>query len=324
MVLQCSDCKKVFGQNKSLKYHIDNKVCSKSFRCKFCGNFLKTKNSLKTHRSQYCKMNPKSKNYDINYNELTNNNNDNEINEVKEDELENKKVLPNDCAFISKEELFSLIVKMQEERDKMKEEMQKQVQEEIKKLRSELITTNVNNGKINNSKNKIINNQININNNNQVTNNQTINIVGFGKEDLSKLSKNEVFRCLKSGLCFPTEMTIYVNFNKDFPENHNIQLSNVRDSNIKFYDGEDWNTILYDDFYDNMVERQMTYVNEIKENKDVVYERLPPITKKILEKIEDLENIDANKYKKIKQKFRNRIIDKRGLVAKTQKMMLKS
>lgn len=323
MVIKCSHCAKVFKQTKALNYHIEKAVCMKEFKCELCGKTLKTQNSLNSHKTQFCKMNPKKrgrkkvdkqKDYAI-----EEDNCDNKEEQEQEQEREIREFVP-----ISREELFNIIRKMQEERDQMKKEMEEKMkrnmEEQIKKLRSELTTTNVNNGEINNNNNKTINNnnQININ---QINNNQTINIVGFGKEDTSKLNKNEVFRCLKSGLCYPTEMTIYVNFNKDFPENHNIRLSNVRDSNIKYYDGEDWNTIQYDDFYDNMVERQMLYVSQIKENKDIVYERLPPITKKILEKIEDLENIDAGKYKQIKQKFRNKIIDKRDLVAKTQKMI---
>ena len=73
--------------------------------------------------------------------------------------------------------------------------------------------------------NEIINNDQTINEtiNNQINNNQTI-IIGFGKEDFTKLDPVEVFKCLKAGFNYPTEFVMYVNFNKDLPENHNIHI----------------------------------------------------------------------------------------------------
>lgn len=305
MAYECPTCNKFFTQSKSLAYHIKCKACLKDYKCPWCNKPSKTKASLRSHKSQFCKMNPKRRPAGIIEDELVVNNN------VQDESREHQ--------IISREDLFNIILMMKQQQEEMQQK-QEQMEAQIKNLskvnNTKVKNSNVNNGSVNNG---IVNNSVV--NNNQINNNQTINIVGFGKEDMTKLNKNEVFRCLRSGFCYPSEMTIYVNFNKDFPENHNIQLNNVRDNGIKYYDGEDWNTIQYDEFYDNIVERQMTYVSEIKENKDIVYEKLPPAAKVVLDKIEDLETLDPDKYKKIKQKLRNKIIDKRSVVAPTQKML---
>jgi len=186
--------------------------------------------------------------------------------------------------------------------------MQKKIQELEQKTQKQTINSNNNNNNTNNTNT----NSNNVTNNNQ-TINQTINIVGFGKEDISKLDKKEIFRCLKSGFCYPTEMTMYINFNENFPENHNIQIPNVRENNVRYYDGKSWNTVTFNDFYNDMIDQRMGYYQGIKSNGDVIYVKLPSATKAVLEQIDDLENIDSEKHKLIKQKLRNKIIDKRDI-----------
>jgi len=196
--------------------------------------------------------------------------------------------------------------------------LQQKMEKEIKTLRDELTITSSGTNNITNNINKgnIYNGNVTINNTNQ-----TINMVGFGKEDLSKLSRNEIFKCLQAGYYYPTQMTLYVNFNKDFPENHNIQVNNVRDSNIRFYDGENWNTIRCEDFFDDLVVHRLDYVNKMKETNDIIYTKLKDCYKDALNNIDKLET-NSEKYKEMKQHFRNKIIDKRNIVVNTQKKLI--
>lgn len=314
MPLECSNCKQVFKQSKNLTSHLKNKVCFKDFKCEFCGKFFKTKDSVKSHKSQSCKMNSKKKNKlskkaeSLNVPQVINNNDEKKELQVKED------VKNESLCYISKEELNNIISEMQER-------MQNQMQEELKKLRSELTLANVNNGEItNNTQNNQITNNTQIINNN---NNQTINIVAFGKENFDNLNKNEVFRCLKGGFRYPIYMTTYVNFNKDFPENHNIQLSNIKNDDFKIFDGTKWISVHNDDFYDDVVDRQMIIVNQLKDTNNEIYKLLPDATKRVLDKIECLEKIDPGKYKELKQELRSKVIENRDVVSRTQKMLKK-
>jgi len=201
-------------------------------------------------------------------------------------------------------------------------EMVRIIQQEIKDLRNKStnstcttkITNNINNNQINNN---LINNGI-INNINQ-----TINIVGFGKEDLTKLDVQEIFKCLKAGYYYPNEMTFHINFNKDYPENHNIQLTNVRDSYIKYFDGMIWKVTSFDDFFENMIDHRMNFVSKIKEKNHTLYSGLNNKIKEVLTNINDLEPTSL-KYKEMKNEFRHKIIEKRPVVAETQKKFIRN
>lgn len=78
MTIKCPDCNRIFKQKNALTYHLKHKVCSKDFKCEFCDKTLKTKNSLYSHKSQFCKMNPKRKNIEIEEQQL----NDDKINKL--------------------------------------------------------------------------------------------------------------------------------------------------------------------------------------------------------------------------------------------------
>lgn len=83
---------------------------------------------------------------------------------------------------ISKRELIKMVLKMRAELE--------EIEKKIQTLRSNVDTTNVNNGNVNNG-------TVNITNNNKTQINNQINIIGFEKEDILKLDRNEIFRCLR-------------------------------------------------------------------------------------------------------------------------------
>ena len=70
--------------------------------------------------------------------------------------------------------------------------------------------------------------------------NNYINIVPFGKEDLTKLTDNECKIILKK--CFNSVPALVekLHFDKDHTENHNIYISNMRDDFVLVYDGKIW------------------------------------------------------------------------------------
>jgi len=102
------------------------------------------------------------------------------------------------------------------------EEMQKKIIELEDKIKISNIT---NNNTTNNNT---------TNNNNGTINN--INIVGFGKEDLSLLTTREKKQILGKGSSGILKLIEKIHFNKNFPQYQNIQITNLRDNYAKIYD----------------------------------------------------------------------------------------
>ena len=91
-------------------------------------------------------------------------------------------------------------------------------------------TDNTNNGSINNG----------IVNNGSINSGNIINIVQFGKEDISKCNLIEMMNIyLKStgGNIF-SNMLKYLNYNPNFPENFNILMSDLARENVKIHNGK--------------------------------------------------------------------------------------
>lgn len=91
--------------------------------------------------------------------------------------------------------------------------------------------TNNNTNNNTNSHNKTINN---------IQNNVQLNISGFGKEDLEKLDIREAMNIyLKStGSNIIPNMLNYINLNKNYPENHNICMTDISREIVKIHNGK--------------------------------------------------------------------------------------
>jgi len=190
-------------------------------------------------------------------------------------------------------------------------------------INNKSITHNNNIDNRSNTTNNINNNTNTVNNSNIVNNNQTINqtinIVGFGQEDHSKLNKSKILKCLTAGRNYPADMTLYVNFNKDFPENHNIQIPNINSGTIVKYDGYKWSTQIFDEFYDEMISTQLDYYENIKEENDIIYQKLNERVKQHIDKAQNLSETDPKFYKLSKKKFKHAMNDNRSIPMTTYK-----
>jgi CTP:phosphocholine cytidylyltransferase-like protein len=85
------------------------------------------------------------------------------------------------------------------------------LQEENKLLKNQLRQSN-----------KIINNTINNINNGTLNNN--IILVGYGKEDMSKIYHKEILKGLQNGFYSTVKLTDTIHFNPKYPEYHNIYI----------------------------------------------------------------------------------------------------
>lgn len=138
-------------------------------------------------------------------------------------------------------EMMSILL----QNEQVKNETLKKAMDEIEQIKKENENLknnypenkNINNGNINNG--TITNTSSNINNG-IIGNGNTINIVQFGKEDLSKLDMVKMMDIyLKStGGNILSNILKYINFNPDYPENFNIMISDLAREIVKIYNGQ--------------------------------------------------------------------------------------
>ena len=112
--------------------------------------------------------------------------------------------------------------------------------EEMNDLKKHIITNNTTNNTTNNSMNNSINNSNNKTTNNIQNNNVQVNINGWGKEDLNKLNILDAMKVyLKStGGNIIANMLKYINLNCNYPENHNICISDLSREIVKMHNGK--------------------------------------------------------------------------------------
>jgi hypothetical protein len=94
------------------------------------------------------------------------------------------------------------------------------------------------------------------NNNNGTINN--INIVGFGKEDLSVLTQREKKHILGKGSSGILKLIEKIHFNKNLPQYQNIQITNLRDNYAKVYD---------EDINDFKISKRTETIHKLMNNK---------------------------------------------------------
>ncbi len=127
---------------------------------------------------------------------------------------------------------------------------------ELEKNNSYLKKTNE---KLQNKVNKIVNKN-KINNTQNITNNTIINnnvkLVNFGLEDLEKIPHSIFIDTVKSqgaGLYNKAIEGIY--FNKDYPENQNIYISDINRGKVMIYKDEKWFLDNWDNIYPILLEK---------------------------------------------------------------------
>lgn len=79
-------------------------------------------------------------------------------------------------------------------------------------------------------------------------------MVGYGKEDISKIDKNELIKVLQNGFKSPTMLTEALHFNPKLPEYQNVYISNMKDKYAMMYDGENWNLTTKEELIDRIYE----------------------------------------------------------------------
>jgi hypothetical protein len=109
---------------------------------------------------------------------------------------------------------------------------------ELEKNNKELKKTNE---KLQTKVNKIVNKNTQNITNNTIINNNGVKLVNFGSEDLDKISHNVFIETIRSqGAGLYNKAIEGIHFNKDYPENQNIYISDINRGKVMIYKDEKW------------------------------------------------------------------------------------
>ena len=229
-------------QNSPQNYNIiidDNK-------CKFCQKKFSRIDNCKRHQ---LKCNLK--------NNILINNNDH----IKYDNIDLNSILTTKNKI--DDNILNIINKLE---NKIKEQNKKII--ELSKNNSIISSNNniQNNSNNNNSNNSNNNNNIitnNNNSNNTITTNNTINIVNHGKEDLSKLIKDEIKDILNSGYNSIFKSVLYTHFNDRLPEFKNIKYNDLKSSYCKICIDGKWKIAKFESTIEEMINKHFIEVTDL-------------------------------------------------------------
>jgi hypothetical protein len=171
-----------------------------------------------------------------------------------------------------KEQIYQKLLKELDEQKievKKLKDLLKDKDSTIQQLTVHNNTKNTNNS--NNSNNTINNN----NSNNTINNNITIN--AFGKEDISYITDKDYKEIFYSSSKSVPKLISKIHFNKKYPENANIYISNLKDSYIMVYDGHTWNMSMKTDTIDEIFDSKIIHLDGIFED---LLGKLDPTVKK--------------------------------------------
>jgi len=247
------------------------------YKCLICNKFLLTRSGLFKHKKKH-----------LNYEE-----------EVKKINTNNK----------NEEEIILLKQKLEITEKKLETIEMNQICSTAKKKSSKNKT--INNGTINNV---IINGPIN---NGNVHNGPVNNVmVNFGNENLTKFSDNEIEHLLFNEEKPLLKLIEMKHFNTKFPEQQNIQLTNLRSNYMDVYENNIWSKKLTADTSTQLFNKSATEIISLKKN----------VTKENQEKISKPINrtIDVYRTQFIKKYFAHKdtyIADRDTFLNETKLLM---
>jgi hypothetical protein len=157
-------------------------------------------------------------------------------------------------------------------------------------------------------------NVINNINNGVVTN---MILVGYGKENIDKIDKDEMIKIFKNGFYSTLKLTEAIHFNPKYPEYQNIYISNIKDKYAMMFDGVNWTLTMKEELINKIYEDKKNY---IEENLDVFLDSLTISRKKALERWLDTDD-DNRKIKEIKNDIKLLLYNKRKMPIDTHKLL---
>ena len=155
-----------------------------------------------------------------------------------------------------------------------------------------------------------------INGNQQIIN---INLVPYGQEDLTKISDAEYQRILRRGFNSVPALVESLHFNKNFPENHNVYISNMRDDYVLMYDGVKWRLKNRDETLQQLYEDK----TDILETKfEELIKRLDEQTIRMFQRFIKVKDDDDSVVCRIKKDLKIMLYENREMVKCTNNKKL--
>ena len=127
--------------------------------------------------------------------------------------------------------------------------------------------------------------------------NNNITLTKFGYEDLSKFDNNKLIDLINLGKNSITNFIKLIHFDKQFPINHNIYITNLKNSLINIFDGEKWNVKEREIVIDELISSKIDFLIQKYDELSLDIDNLNKIKfKNFIDKINDEKYI--NKIKK--------------------------
>ena len=160
------------------------------------------------------------------------------------------------------------------------------------------------------------NNTTNNNTTNNINNTQNIqvNIFSAGKEDLSRLSHEDILKICTSGTYYPIVAAQVIHCNKNYPEFQNFLISNLRSNTGLVYANDTWVSKSQDEILTNLMRIDKKHVsNLIKDIK---------VDDKLKVKLESTrDEIETNEVKEHqKPKIREALYNAAKMIGKNKKV----
>ena len=272
MLYKCKICDKEFKQKSNYTDHLNRlKPCVKiteesSKKTQNTSNLLKNNSKTLKNICHYCGYGTERKD---NYNRHL------LSCKVKKQDIEEKEEILN--------KLLSTIDQQKEQNNKLVSTIE-ELNKRIDKLENEKKIKHTQNNK-------------NVKNQNNGTINNTINIVAFGKEDLSKIDNKEFFEALtQMGYKIPAKMVEKIHINDKYPEYKNIYISDINRGKAMVHDGRRWKLDKFHNIGDKLLDKILNFMEErheeLKEDKNITDKKKMNMENKlkILQIMKDYEN----------------------------------
>jgi hypothetical protein len=257
------------------------------YQCDRCKKQFDRKSTYTNHLSRRnpCKLNDNTDNVCIYCNKKYLN-----ISNLKKHYKICKEKLIEDDNLVQIEELKQ---ELEEQVEQLKIMFQKKFEEQEKKIEELSHVTETNNN---------ITVTENSHNNNTTTNN-IINIYNAGKEDLSRLSKEDTIKICTSGTYYPIVAAEIIHCNKNYPEFQNFLISNLRSNTGLVKINDNWESRSHDEIFRTLLKVDKNHVSTLMKDLEV--------DKKLQVKLDSTQDeIDTGESKehqipKIKEKLYN-------------------
>ena len=149
---------------------------------------------------------------------------------------------------------------------------------------------------------------------NNITNNVNINIFSVGKEDLSRLSRDEIIKICTSGTYYPLVAAEIIHCNEKYPEFQNFLITNLRSNDGLVKINDKWESKSQDEILSTLLKVDKTHVTTLM--KDL------QIDDKLMIKLESTKDeIDTNQSKEHqKEKIKRKLYNASKMIKRNKKI----